>query len=523
MTADGIGPAEPERRGAVLVWLIAVLAIGAVLVPLFLTPVVPAVDFYAHVVRYFALAHIDVAPNVAENYDAAWKILPNLGLDLLATALMEVVPPLFATKLIAALMILSVPAGMAALSWVLNGRVTAMALVGGLILSYSHILIWGFANFLIGLGLALAGIALWIALADRPARQLAFALPFALVLFFVHGLAFAFWGLLLGTVELVLAWERGQVRPLALAVRMARLASLAVLPVLLFLQMPTSGAEGGVTPAFANLQTAAGQGRFWPEVIDEALSRVDVTLRVADSGHPWIDRTLGVAMWGLLAWGFVRGGLRLDRRIWLAAGLAACLVLVMPPFMFSVGYLNDRAPLVLAALLFAGAVPYAPSGKNIFRALAGIAVLRLCLVGATWAESGAMYRGYIAALAVHETGNLGLSVYLDDTDRRDPGIPRCEPLAPLMLLLNGTAVRTFAINTQQPITLAGPLADLADRSGPLLQNIPSQAEHETLDALAALGPSAMVVCAQDGRSLPSPEAFELAAQSFPWALYTRAE
>ena len=87
---------------------------------------------------------------------------------------------------------------------VLIGFVLSVLLAG--LVAYNHILIWGFSNFLLGLGVLLGATGYWIATQDRPVRQLAVTACLGLILFFIHGLAFALWGLLLSMVELSLAW-----------------------------------------------------------------------------------------------------------------------------------------------------------------------------------------------------------------------------------------------------------------------------------------------------------------------------
>lgn len=498
-----------DIRSAVPAWAI-VAAMLACIIPVFVTPILPLMDFYAHIARYYILAHIDANPALEEYYTASWKLLPNLGLDILGTGLMKLLPPLVVAQILGAAIVLAPLLGVLVLSRALHGYVTWPSLLLGVLLAFSHILIWGFANFLLGLGLGMAGLGFWISLRDRPALQLAVAIPLAVALFFVHGLAFAFWGLFLGCLELTRAWEDRALRPDLLGRRLGRLALLAVIPVLLFLQMPTSGAEGGITPSFANLQRHAEMGAFWPRVFEEILSRIDVTLRVSDSDHPWLDRGMGLFLWGGLIVGLTTGILRLDRRLWLACLLAFVLIGLMPPSMFSVGYLNDRVPLLLLALLAAG-LSFPPSqgraqnGQGPFSAaLAALCVLHLSLTGVSWARDGQVYRSFIDTLAKTDTGPLGSSLLLGRTGERNPPGTRCQPLSFLMLLLNETAVRTFAFSTQQPLELDGALAS-TDKSA--------------LEDPAKAGYTAAVVCTDDGTSPPPADGFVLAAAHRPWSLY----
>src|SRR3546814_6579928 len=82
---------------------VGVLTLGCavlLMIPLLATPVLPLIDFYNHIARYYVLSHLDEA-RLAANYASAWALLPNLGLDALATPLLGVMPPLAAARLIA--------------------------------------------------------------------------------------------------------------------------------------------------------------------------------------------------------------------------------------------------------------------------------------------------------------------------------------------------------------------------------------------------------------------------------------
>ena len=157
------------------------------------------------------LAHAGAGTPFAANYLPAWALLPNLGLDVLGTAILWVVPPLLAAKLIVALIILTLFAGVLYLAHALQGRVTLLTVSLAGILVYSHILVWGFSNFLLGLGLAIGGVGFWIANEDRPRRQLGISAVLGIVLLFIHAFAFAAWGLILAGIEVMQAVESRRV------------------------------------------------------------------------------------------------------------------------------------------------------------------------------------------------------------------------------------------------------------------------------------------------------------------------
>ena len=504
--------------------LVPAVVVGLLcLVPLTLTPVLPFIDFYAHVLRYYALAHADGSA-FASNYRPAWHLLPNLGFDVLGTAILKVIPPLAAARLIAGLIIVTLYAAVLALARVLHGRIPLLSIALAGILVYSHILVWGFANFLLGLGLAIGGVAFWIASRDRPRLQLAVSAAFGLVLIFVHAFAFAVWGLILGGVELMLAADAGELRLRPLAVRAGRLLLLAVVPALLFLQMPTATSSEGVTQIGANLAGYAAEGRLATRLATEVGRRLDSFLRVAEAFSPPLDRALGVVLWGTLAAGLVTGALRLDRRLWVAAALVFVLVGVMPPNLFGVGHTDDRMPLVLLCLLAAGLAwqPGARLAEPVRAAVLGLFVVRFLLVAWGYHQAGVGYRAYLAELARLDTGRIGAPILFDREAGRDRFALRCEPLGPLLALANGTAAPTFDNPTQQPIALTGALAAAEDRlrAAPPAASVEPPTAAQTVARYLDAGFDTVVTCSL-APPPAAPSGTALLAQSPPWAIYGR--
>lgn len=507
-------------------WLPLAVALLCLL-PLLCTPVLPSVDFYAHIVRYNVLSHPAAD---AQNYRPHWVLLPNLGMDVLGTGLMALLPPLAGARVLAALVILAPVLGCMALSRALHGRVQPLpALLAG-VLGYNLILFWGFANFLLGFGLALAQVGWWIACRDRPRLQLLSSIPLGIVILFIHGLVFALWGLMLAMVELGMVLQAappGARRPgpllRKLLLRGLRLLLLAVIPVLLFLQMRTAEGPGGTTGALQNLAQIAGQDggpALARRLLEELAKRIDSVLRVAEaSTTPLLDRLFGLALWGGLLWGWRRGQLRLDARLWPVTLLMVLLVGLMPPNLFGVGHLDERIPLVLLALVIAGLV-VRPGPEGWRRGpLALLAVmLPLHLVMAAWGmvQAGGFYRDYMQQTRDLPTGPLAVAHFDGATGGRDGG-RRCKPLLFLLQLEEGTAVPTFANPTQQPLRLAGPLAAAGrqspGRNAPLDRAVPAY-----FDA----GYNTVVACLAGPGPAPSLPGSTIAAQGPGWALYQPA-
>lgn len=233
-----------EARTAVMATILTVIAC---LVPLFVTPVLPLIDFYAHVARYYILGNIVTDPTLSENYVPMWRLLPNLGLDVLGAMVMAVFPPLLGAKLLAALVILAPFFGALSLCRALHGRTTLINVALAGLLSFSFILAWGFANFILGLGIGLWGLGLWISTAGRPRRQLAIGVAVGTMIMLIHGLAFGIWGLMLGCIEIMLIHAAMPSSVYSIIWRLTRLCIVAVLPVTIFLLSKTAEAEEGVT------------------------------------------------------------------------------------------------------------------------------------------------------------------------------------------------------------------------------------------------------------------------------------
>ena len=500
--------------------IILALTIVVSLIPLFVTPVLPLTDFYAHIARYYVLANLADSDVLQQYYEAAWQLLPNLGLDIVGVSIMEVLHPLLGAKLIAGLIIAAPFVGVLYLSYVLHGRIAALnVLLAGLV-AYNHILIWGFSNFLLGLGVLLGATGYWIAAQDRPARQLFVTSVLGLLLFFIHGFAFALWGLILGMVELSLALRAGNPGFATLARRAGRLAVIAVAPVLLFLQTKTAG--GGAATSVSNLLAHAEKGTLWARLSSEVYLRIDGFLRVADSTWRSFDYGFGIVLWGVLICGLLAGVWHIDRRMKLAVSFCVLLVLIIPPNLFGVGHLSERTPLLLLTLL-AASLSLNPGAKGSYRhaaimAIAGLLLVRNLVLTVGWYQDGKNYASYLDALNHHDTLSLGAGIYLEDTGNPQLFRPSCIPLSFLMVF-NGTAVPTFANPTQQPIRLVGPLGDIQTAT----RQISGDAEYTVPSALAILSQAkaeTIVVCAVDSFR-QQVDGFKILAATEPWTLYQR--
>ena len=226
--------AGSEPGVAAWVWPAAALAIVAISLAPFLVVDVPAVmDYPNHLARFFILAHPH-DPILSKMYAPHWTVLPNIGMDVLGQALLSVLPPYVGGRIVLGLSQLAPLAGAALYARAAFGRWTWWSLGVGVV-AYNGVFFLGFMNFLLGLGVGLAGAAAWRVL-RRHGRDKTAALAGAAIglgAFFCHLLGFGLFALLIVAQELepllVDLWRRRRI-PWRTAAYAAALLAVALAP-----------------------------------------------------------------------------------------------------------------------------------------------------------------------------------------------------------------------------------------------------------------------------------------------------
>ncbi len=229
-------------------WFIAALLLAAVLiVPFTLVDVPAVVDYPNHLARFYILAHPD-DPALSRMYAAHWAILPNIGLDPLGVGLLRLLPAHVGGRIVLAISLFAPLAGVGLYARAAFGRWTWWSLGSG-VLAYNGIFVLGFMNFLVSLGVALAGAAAWRLMRRRGLGLGAAAVGAAIgvAAFFCHLFGFLFFALLIGAQEAdewLAARKTGDTGPRDLA-RTALILALALGPAaLLYLATHRSIARG---------------------------------------------------------------------------------------------------------------------------------------------------------------------------------------------------------------------------------------------------------------------------------------
>lgn len=432
-----------------------VLAVFAVLfalaaLPLLSTPIPPLFDYPNHLGRMAILAANDGDSTLRQYYAVHWAILPNLAMDSIVPPLVAVMPLLDAGRLFLLATMLLLAAGPLLLHRVWWGRWSVWS-CGGFLFLYSRVLLWGFVNYLAGIGLALCLLAGW-SLLDRRSwllRGMAGAAGASLV-FFCHIEAFGVFALMLLGVEvprLLTALRRGDAT--AFAARSAALV-LALLPAtILFLAVWQPHAGGGIT-----------------------LPRLDRKPDLLFSVFDNYSRPFDVACFVLLLVAAVIALWRSAIRFAAPAGGPVLLVtifyLALPSTLLTGAGADHRLPVVLFLLAAAAIAPGKLSWRSAAIAAMAVAtlfVLRMAIIEKVWLAAGARYRLEMTALAALPKG-VRLAVAAPSAAVRVSAAPAYHMPVMAIALRQGFVPTLFAFPAQQPVTLRPPWAAVAAAADP---------------------------------------------------------
>jgi hypothetical protein len=380
--------ARPGSDRSVAMVVFALLAAASFL-PVLLTPIPAMVDYPNHLARMYILSQ-NGTPDANPYYEVAWALYPNLAMDLLIPQMARLISVENATRLFLLLSQLLIVGGALVLERVVKGRVH-LAGFAALMFLYCLPFAWGFVNFEFGLGVALWGIAAYLAVAERalPVRFVVNSV-FVMALFAAHFFGLGIYGATLGFYELWRAYDRKvSYRDAAL-----RLAMLAIPAVALFGVMRlTAGSIGseGTTWLF----------EYKPIWLFRIMNGYNLTVSAASA----------LPLMALLCFAAKRGVLKLEPAgIWLAIGFAL-LYLAIPSKLLGTSFVDLRVIPAAALIIPAFCSLSLPSRRWTIAALTavtGITLANLAVVFGVWLSYRADYAAIIESFHKIDRGSLVL-------------------------------------------------------------------------------------------------------------------
>jgi hypothetical protein len=173
-----------------------------VLAPLFLCIVPPLHDYPFHLARADILRSLHGSTFLRTHYEQGSFLLPNVGMDVVMIPLTGSLPILLAGRVFLGIVLVVMLSGTIALHASLHRRLSAWPLLAGFFL-FNWIFLYGFLNYLLGVGLMLWAAAGWIALRNCAVIwRLGWATIMALVLLACHLVSLGLFGIVVAGFEL---------------------------------------------------------------------------------------------------------------------------------------------------------------------------------------------------------------------------------------------------------------------------------------------------------------------------------
>jgi hypothetical protein len=416
-----------------------------VCVPLFSTVLPPLFDYPNHLARMHLLAE-----GGNGFYAVQWRPLPNLAQDLIVPPLARLMPVELASKLFLVMIFGTVAGGTIWLNRAATGMWRLWPLLAFLLL-FNRILLWGFVNYLFGIGVALGGTALWLAMERRRYWLRAFASSLvALACYFSHIAAFGFYALVIFGVEVRPAateLRRGNWR--ALGGRAAVAGPQFLLPAALFLGCWQAMARGPVnSPGF--------------------LRKADLLFSVFDNYDRAFDVACFTLFLGLLAWLAVTRRLGMTPRLGWAAAVVFAIYLLLPSQMYGGSGADHRLPTALFLLLVASCAPRFPSRRAavaIGIVAVSVLVVRLTVIELVWHRADRVYSADFAGIDILPRGAKLAVAYPASAVNFSP-VPEAHFAALAVVRRDAFVPTLFALPAQQPVLLRPPYAALAEAARP---------------------------------------------------------
>jgi hypothetical protein len=433
------------QRRVFWVWGGFALALTLVAVPVFSTVLPPLLDYPNHLARMHLLLEGGDA-----FYAVRWTPLPNLAEDLIVPPLARLMPLDIAAKLFLVMIFALLSGGAIWLNRVASGGWRLWPLLAFLFL-YNRTFLWGFLNYLFGVGIALCGAASWLALERKRYwfRILSSSLM-ALACYFSHVAAFGLYALVIIGIE---------AEPAAAELLARRWPALGRRVVLAGAQF----AAPSVLLFVGWHQAASGTinyGAIW--------RKADLLFSVFDNYDRIFDITCFGLFVGLIGWLAWAKRLGLARRLSWAIGIVFVIYLLLPNQIYGGSGTDHRLPTALFLLLVAASAPRFPNRRAAAAVAVGAALLfifRLGVIERVWREADGVYSADLVGIDELPRGAKLAIAHPADLFHVAP-VPEVH-LAALAISRRGAFVPTlFAIPGQQPIALKPGFAELAAATQP---------------------------------------------------------
>lgn len=315
-------------------WMCTILLTAACMLPVVFLHTPPMVDALGHIGRYAIQTGLNDHPWLKSYYGFEWKVIGNLGADLMVQALTPFLDVVGAANLVVILTSLLSASSILLLARLIHGRITATSILA-LTLVYTSPFTWGFLNFSLAMALAMLSFNMWL-LCERAGQartQPLLLLILGLLTWICHTFGWALLGILCASRCLTTARQRGSNWPRTFADTTGRCLPLLA-PLLPMFLWRSDSASSGINDWF-NL-----------------IAKITWITGILRLNSEWIDKASAAFLLLVTYFGWRSPRVRVDRTMATAAALALSAFLLLPGQIFGSLYADMRlAPYVVMLAL----------------------------------------------------------------------------------------------------------------------------------------------------------------------------
>jgi hypothetical protein len=440
---DQDGRSQTSKKRLVMLCLFG-LCIAVASVPILLVEIPPLYDYYFHMAR-FKILEDPSAEYIRDFYAVAWPAIPNLAMDLIMWKLVGVLSVEAASRLFLVICFFVLLSGTVALHCAIHRKGYFWPLFSSLFL-YNWIFIFGFANYIFGIGLMLWCLASWIYCRRYCSLVGGWLVltAMATVLYFAHFYVLALFGIMVLSFEIGFLCTARRFRLADLTKRLTAIAPPFLVPLALLIASSTASEHGD-------------QLYFHPEYKVLAVDTLMTGGGVADLVFYAVLALLGA----VLLW---RRWLRIAPAAVVPVVVLAVLYAALPFTALGSHFVDLRLP--MAALFILTAVTRLEGGSRsqflaFGGAVAGVFVVRVAFIAMNWVQADAQIAEYRAVYRQLTPGSALFSAAVN-TDYKSPHawpeywrMP-VEHIASLALLSQPVFVAQLYLERgQQPVEVTG--------------------------------------------------------------------
>ncbi|MSP02312.1 MAG: hypothetical protein EXR07_14860 [Acetobacteraceae bacterium] len=367
------------------------LVLLVVLIPLFAVSIPPLHDYPFHLARVDILASLSNSAFLRARYEQSSFLFPNVGMDAVMAPLLRVLPALLAGRVFLGLTLTLILTGTIALHAALHRRLSLWPLLAGFFL-YNWIFLYGFLNYLIGVGLMLWATAGWVMLRERATGwHMAWASAMAVALLFCHLVVLGLFGIVIAGMELQRASRTWRTDRAATLRDLASAAIPFVIALIIFIMISHAALE-------AHQRIEYHGGRAW-----KPLMAVRSLLTTVE----WLDvLTLTPLLAGIVL-AIWRRRFRLATSMVLPLCLLAVTFAVMPFYIFGSEFGDARLPIAILLVAIASTNldgPERRTSRLIGLCALGLLLARSVAIARDWVDSDARLASFVAAFRLIPDG-----------------------------------------------------------------------------------------------------------------------